>query len=129
VVPCGSREDTCPRTPQPTGGREHTAFLSWQPTGTKCQAALNSGEALLPIPPRGSCASSWRNGACPQQGGSCLLLGTQPFAGPDKHHPPPHRAHRLTSLRILPCGRCISTFRVPGVDHLGSVLGHQLDQT
>lgn len=35
----------------------------------------------------------------------------------------------LTSLRVLPGRRRISSLCVPGVDHLGTVLGHQLDQT
>lgn len=38
--------------------------------------------------------------------------------------PPP-----LTSLRVLPGRRRVPSLRVPGVDHLGAVFGHQLDQT
>lgn len=34
----------------------------------------------------------------------------------------------LTSLCVLPCSRRVSAFRISGIDHLGSVLGHQFDQ-
>lgn len=75
------------------------------------------------VPP-GSCLGCeqntlWKNSP-PQACGSCPLQIAQLL--------PAQLSSQLTSLRVLPCSRRVSTFRVPGVNHLGSVLGHQFDQ-